>query len=207
MGQYSGIELSSEESKGTVAGPEERERTGGRKWSDGDTIQAAIGQSDNLLTPIQLANYVAALVNGGKRYRPHLIKEVRSPTDGSLVYEVKPEVVEDMKLDETNVNEVLKGMLDVTQEGTASSIFGTYPVKIGGKTGSAQVASGSDTGVFVAFAPYDNPQIAIAIVVEHGNSGGDVAPISRAVFDYYFNIKNTEEQQPIGRQQPMTLIR
>lgn len=208
MGQYTGIELSSEEAKGTVAGPEERERTGGRKWSGGDTIQASIGQSDNLITPIQLANYVAALVNGGKRYRPHLIKEVRSPSDGSLVYEVKPEIIEDMNLSETNVNEVLKGMLDVTQEGTASSIFETYPVKIGGKTGSAQVASGSDNGVFVAFAPYDNPQIAIAIVVEHGNSGGDVAPISRAVFDYYFNIKNnTEEQQPISRQQPMTLIR
>ncbi len=206
LGDYSGIELSQEEAKGTVAGPEERKRVGGREWSGGDTIQASIGQSDNLITPIQLANYVATLVNGGKRYKPHLVKEVRSPADGSLVYEPEIEVLEDIDLKDENIGEVLQGMLDVTQEGTASSIFEGYPVKIGGKTGSAQVAKGSDNGVFVAFAPYDNPQIAVAIIVEHGNSGGDVAPISRAVFDYYFNINNSEEEKTISRKQPMVLM-
>lgn len=192
LGQYSGIELSSEEAKGTMAGPAERERVGGRQWSGGDTIQAAIGQSDNLFTPIQLANYVATLVNGGRHYKPHLIKEIRSPLTGEIVFKSKPEVVSDLDLKQENLNAVMKGMLDVTQEGTASSVFEDYPVQVGGKTGSAQVAKGSDNGVFVAFAPFDEPQIAIAVVVEHGNSGGDVAPVARAIFDYYFSINYTE---------------
>ena len=205
LGQYSGIEISAEEAKGTVAGPEEREKSGGREWSGGDTIQAAIGQSDNLFTPIQLANYVATLVNGGKRYKPHLIKEVRSPSTGEIVYESKPEILNNLNLKEENVRAVMKGMLDVTQEGTASGVFENYPVKVGGKTGSAQVAKGSDTGVFVAFAPYDDPQIAIAVVVEHGNSGGDVAPVARSVFDYYFNL-NGNANQNTAQTQTMNLI-
>lgn len=206
LGEKTGIEISSEEAKGTVAGPEAREKSGGRQWSGGDTIQAAIGQSDNLFTPLQLANYVATLVNGGKRYKPHLIKEVRSSVDGELVYETKPEILNNLELKEENVNAVLKGMLDVTQEGTASSIFENYPIKIGGKTGSAQVAKGSDNGVFVAFAPYDDPQIAIAIVVEHGNSGGDVAPVARSVFDYYFSVGEKTQNETDIKNQTMTLI-
>lgn len=196
LGEKSGIELSLEESKGTVAGPEERERIGGRKWSGGDTIQASIGQSDNLITPIQLANYVATLVNGGKRYMPHIIKEIRSPETGKIIKTVKPEIIEDLDIDEKNLKAVMKGMLGVTQDGTASSVFENYPVAVGGKTGSAQVATGSDNGVFVAFAPYDDPQIAIAIVVEHGNSGGDVAPVARSIFNYYFGISDNEEETP-----------
>lgn len=206
LGQQSGIELSSEEAKGTVAGPEAREKAGGREWSGGDTIQASIGQSDNLFTPLQLANYVATLVNGGKRYRPHLIKEIRSPVTGEIVYETKPEILNNLELEDENVKAVMQGMLDVTQEGTASSIFEDYPIKIGGKTGSAQVASGSDTGVFVAFAPYDDPQIAVAIVVEHGNSGGDVAPIARSVFDYYFSVGDKAPINNIEKSQTMTLL-
>ena len=96
-------------------------------------------------------------------------------------------------------------MLDVTHEGTASGVVEYYPVKVGGKTGSAQVAKGSDTGVFVAFAPYDDPQIAIAVVVEHGNSGGDVAPVARSVFDYYFNL-NGNANQNTAQTQTMNLI-
>ncbi len=188
LGQYSGIELSSEESKGTMASPESRKNSGGREWSGGDTIQSAIGQSENLFTPIQLANYVATLVNGGKRFKPHLIKEIRSTLTGEIISESKPEIISELDISKDNLKAVMKGMLDVTQEGTASSVFEDYPVKVGGKTGSAQVAKGSDNGVFVAFAPFDNPQIAIAIVVEHGNSGGDVAPIAKAIFDYYFNV-------------------
>lgn len=187
LGEKTGIELTAEEEKGRLAGPEDRAKYKGDGWQPGDTLQAAIGQSDNLFTPIQLANYVSTLVNGGKRYKPHLVKCVRSPSDGSVVYETEPEVLSEVDVSEKNVRAVLEGMLGVTENGTASSAFDGYPIKVGGKTGSAQVAVGSDNGVFTGFAPYDNPQIAVAVVVEHGNSGGDVVPIVKAVLDEYFN--------------------
>ncbi len=187
FGEKTGIELASEEEKGRLAGPEDREKYGGSPWRAGDTLQAAIGQSDNLFTPLQLANYLSTLINGGKRYTPHLVKTIRSPLDGSILYETQPTVVGEVSMKSENVRAVLEGMLGVTENGTASSAFKEYPIKVGGKTGSAQVAVGSDNGVFVGYAPYDNPQLAVAVVVEHGNSGGDVVPIVKAVFDKYFN--------------------
>lgn len=187
FGEKTGIELASEEERGRLAGPEDRAKYKGENWQPGDTLQAAIGQSDNLFTPLQLANYISTLVNGGKRYKPHLVKSIRSAVDGSVVRETVPEVVSEVYVSEENIRAVLEGMLGVTENGTASSAFDGYPIKVGGKTGSAQVAMGSDNGVFTGFAPYDNPQIAIAVVVEHGNSGGDVVPIVKKTFDEYFN--------------------
>ncbi len=191
LGEKTGIELASEEEKGRLAGPEDRAKYKGENWQPGDTLQASIGQSDNLFTPLQLANYISTLVNGGKRYRPHLVKSVRSTVDGSVVYETVPEILGEVNVSEENLRAVLEGMLGVTENGTASSAFEGYPIRVGGKTGSAQVAIGSDNGVFTGFAPYDNPQIAIAVVVEHGNSGGDVVPIVKMTLDEYFN--NNEE--------------
>lgn len=189
FGQKTGIELSSEEAAGRLAGPEDREKNGGGRWQPGDTLQAAIGQSDNLMTPLQLANYICTLVNGGVRREPHLVKSVRSPVDGSIVYASEPVVVEKVEMQPENIQAVLNGMLAVTEDGTASSVFEGYPIRVGGKTGSAQVARGSDNGVFTGFAPFDKPEIAIAIVVEHGNSGSDVAPIAKAVMDAYFDVE------------------
>lgn len=189
FGQRTGIELSGEEAAGRLAGPEDREKNGGGRWQPGDTLQAAIGQSDNLMTPLQLANYICTLVNGGVRYEPHLIKSVRSPVDGHIVVATEPVILEEIEMQPENINAVLRGMLAVTEDGTASKVFEDYPIRVGGKTGSAQVARGSDNGVFTGFAPYDNPEIAIAIVVEHGNSGSDVAPIAKAIMDAYFNVE------------------
>lgn len=200
LGQRTGIELASEESKGRVAGPEDRKNNNLGIWNPGDTLQAAIGQSENLLTPLQLANYVATLVNGGTRYRPHLVKAVRSSVDGSTKLAGEPEVVEQIDMQPQNLQAVLSGMLGVTEDGTASSIFRNYPISVGGKTGSAQVASGSDNGVFVGYAPFDDPQIVVVVVIEHGNSGSDVAPVARDILDYYF-LSDTDpavEQQESG---------
>lgn len=193
LGERTGFELASEESKGRLAGPEDREAYGGEPWRPGDTLQAAIGQSDNLFTPLQLANYLSTLINGGNRYKPHIVKTVRSPIDGSVVFEKEPEVVETIPMQEENIDAVLNGMLGVTEDGTASSHFRGYPIEVGGKTGSAQVAVGSDNGLFVGYAPFDDPEIAIAVVIEHGNSGGDVVPVVKDVLDAYFN--NYEEPQ------------
>lgn len=197
FGQKTGIELVNEEEKGRLAGPEDREKYGGPQWRPGDTLQASIGQSDNLFTPIQLANYLSTLVNGGKRFRPYLVKTIRSPIDGGIIYQTQPEIMGEVSVKPENLRAVLEGMLGVTENGTASSAFKDYPIKVGGKTGSAQVAVGSDNGVFVGFAPYDNPQIAIAVVIEHGNSGGDVVPIVKGVFDEFFN-NNGQTQNDIN---------
>lgn len=204
FGEKTGIELSSEEAKGRIAGPEDRKKYGAEQWRGGDTLQAAIGQSDNLFTPIQLANYISTLVNGGTRYKTHLVKSVRSTTDGKVVYESNPEVMGTVTIQPDNLKAVLEGMLGVTEDGTASSAFRGYPIKVGGKTGSAQVASGSDNGVFVGFAPYDDPQLVVAVVVEHGNSGGDVVPVAKAVFDEYFN-NNGKVESDINNQTGLLL--
>ncbi len=199
FGQRTGIELSGEEAAGRLAGPEDREKNGGGTWQPGDTLQAAIGQSDNLMTPLQLANYICTLVNGGTRYVPHIIKSVRSPVDGTIVYASEPVVAQKIEMQPQNLKAVLDGMLAVTEDGTASSVFEGYPIRVGGKTGSAQVARGSDNGVFTGFAPFDNPEIAIAIVVEHGNSGSDVAPIAKAVMDSYFEVETNYSQSPYSK--------
>mgnify|MGYP002543695507 CR=1 FL=1 len=199
FGERTGFELASEEAKGRLAGPEDRKAYGGEQWRPGDTLQAAIGQSDHLFTPIQLANYLSTLINGGNRYKPHIVKTVRSTADGSIVQEKQPELVDTMNLQQENINAILDGMLGVTEDGTASSHFKGYPIEVGGKTGSAQVAVGSDNGLFVGYAPFDDPEIAIAVVIEHGNSGGDVVPVVKAVLDEYFN-NHGETQNDINHQ-------
>ncbi len=194
FGEYTGIELSGEESQGRLAGPADRQKYAGGQWRGGDTLQAAIGQSENLFTPLQLANYVATIANGGTRYKPYLVKTVRAAGNGKCVLESTPEVIEEIQIKPETLNAIKSGMLGVTENGTASSVFHNYPIKVGGKTGSAQVSRGSDNGVFVGFAPFDKPEIAVAVVVEHGNSGSDVAPIAQAAFNQYFlnNSQNSD---------------
>ncbi len=191
MGQKTGIELPGERA-GTIAGPIERDERG-ETWWDGDTLQAAIGQSDNLLTPLQLANYVATIVNGGTRYQPTLLRSVRSYVGNEEIKAFEPTVVEELGISETSYNAIMAGMGAVTEDGTASSVFGNYPIKVGGKTGTASVPSGSATGVFVAFAPFDNPEIAVAIVIEHGAHGNYAATVARDIFDQYFGDKAVAE--------------
>lgn len=184
LGSLTGIEIS--ESAGILAGPEFSEKAG-VQWYPGNTLAAAIGQSDNAFTPLQLANYVATLANGGTRYRTHLLKSAKSYDYSETLAEIKPEVVDYLEVSGQSLNAVLSGMRAVAETGTAANVFGDYPVKVGAKTGSAQItATKSDNGIFVAFAPFDDPEIAVAVVVEHGGQGNRVAPIARDIFDAYF---------------------
>ncbi len=192
LGEYTGIELAGEE-KGQIAGPELREKTG-REWYPGDVLQAAIGQSDNLFTPLQMANYVATLANGGTNYELHLLKAVKSNTDNTIIYENEPKVKKTISVKEENLKAVLAGMQLATSEGTASAAFADFPFKTGGKTGSAQVSQGSSNGIYVGYAPYDNPQIAVAVVIEHGGGGGNASYIARDIFwEYFFGSTSTEK--------------
>ncbi|MBC8537125.1 penicillin-binding protein 2 [Feifania hominis] len=191
FGQKTGIELPGE-SAGILASPAYREKQG-QPWYSGDTLQAAIGQSYHLITPLQLCNYVATIVNGGTRYQPHLVKSVKSYRHDETILEVEPTVVEELGLSDSTWTAVMEGMRSVTEDGTASSVFRNYPIKVGGKTGTASVSSGSATGVFVCFAPYDDPEIAIAVVVEHGAHGNTVAPVARDIMDVYFAQKEANK--------------
>jgi len=189
LGQKTGIELAGE-SMGVMAGPMLREEQG-LKWYAGDTLIASIGQSDNLFTPIQLANYVATIANGGTRYETHLLKTVQS--GNTVVSEKLPNVMAEIGYTEENLAAVHAGMLEVTEDGTASKVFADYPVSVLGKTGSAQVGGGKANGVFVLAAPAEDPQIAIAVVVEHAGSGNTVAWIARDMLDAYLGIERNAE--------------
>lgn len=182
LGQPTGIEIG--ETVGVIAGPEER----GSNWYPGDTLMAAIGQSDNAFTPVQMANYVATICSGGKRYEAHLVDTVIA-SNGDLVEEKVPKEVADVGLSSENLSAILDGMRRVTEDGTASRVFSDYSVSVIGKTGSAQVQGGEANGVFVLAAPAENPEIAIAVVVEHGGSGNNVAWIARDILDAYMATK------------------
>lgn len=184
FGELTGIEIAGEV-KGQVASPENKEKRG-VKWNPGDTLQASIGQSDNLITPIQLASYVATIANGGTRYQPHILKMIKDSETGDVVKKSDVTVVDKIDIKEENLNAVKLGMKKVAEEGTASNVFDGFFVEVGGKTGTAEVSKGSNNGIFVAFAPYDNPQIAVAIVIEHGTGGYLAAPIAKAMFTEYF---------------------
>ncbi|MEE1043111.1 MAG: penicillin-binding transpeptidase domain-containing protein, partial [Clostridia bacterium] len=164
-------------------------------WYPGDTLQASIGQSDHLFTPIQLANYVATLANGGTRYKLHIIKEVKSEADSKTILKNEPEVVDKIEINDNNYKAIIDGMRAVSETGTASNVFANYPIPVGGKTGTASVPVGTANALFVAVAPLDNPQIAIAIVVEHGGHGNYVAPIAKNIISYYMQLNTTPEKQ------------
>lgn len=186
LGKPTGLELPPGEKSGRVA-----ERIEGKMWYLGQTLSAAIGQGDNTFTPLQMANYISTLVNGGTRYKPYLVSKVVSP-EGKLVNKFGPEVVEKINLSPANVEAVKEGMLKVTSPGgTGAGYFTNFPIAVGGKTGTAQNPHGADHGWFVGFAPYDNPQIVIVIIVEQGGHGGSAAaPVARAIFAKYFGIDN-----------------
>ena len=176
LGQKTGIELT--EQAGVVASPEFTESLGGT-WYEGNILSVAIGQESTQVTPIQLANYIATLVNGGTRYSTHLLKTVKSNDFSQVTYNYEPKVVGEVEMEEENRQAVMEGMLMLTTEGSVSSAFKDVPVSVGAKTGSAQVSAQTNSNaVFVCFAPYDDPQIAVAIAVEHGGSGSELGKIA-----------------------------
>lgn len=190
LGELTGIEFP-DEAKGNVSSREYKKQIATNEydqtWYAGDTIQTAIGQSYSYFTPIQLANYIAGIANGGTRYKTHILKSVRSSVDGSTIYEPKPQIIGEVDVNPDNLEAVKQGMLGVVDEGSASAIFENYQERIGGKTGTAQIGNNvSDNALFVAFAPFDDPEIAVAVVIEHGVKGANAAYVARDIFDKYF---------------------
>lgn len=155
-----------------------------------DLAFTAIGQSEKY-TLMQLAQYVSTLANDGKRMKPHVVKEMISPIDGSVL-KAEPQVMNQIPFAIEHIQAVQRGMRDVVRQpyGTFHSVFGSYPVAVAGKTGTAETGRGTENSLFVGYAPYDDPQIAIAVIVpdvqQKSHSSEILGPISRAIMDTYF---------------------
>lgn len=191
LGEKTGIELDGEKS-GVVAGREYTENILHEVWYDGSTLAAAIGQENNQFTPLQLANYIATLVNGGNHYATHLLKEVKSADYSQVLYTYEPQLLHTIDIKAENLDAIKKGMLALTESGSLAKYFTDVDVKVGAKTGSAQVSSATNSNaVLVAFAPYDDPEIALCIVVEKGGSGSELGAIAADIISYYFDSEET----------------
>ena len=140
---------------------------------------------------LQLANYVATLVNGGNHYSAHLLQSVKSNDFGTLVYQREPELLDTLNISAENMETVKAGMKLMAAEGSVRNYFKDLPVTVGAKTGTAQVGqeNTNSNAVFVCFAPYEDPEIAISIVVERGGSGTELAAIAADIMSYYFNAE------------------
>lgn len=187
LGQSTGIEIG--DVSGVLASPEWAEAHD-REWTDGQTITAAIGQSYNLFTPLQLANYVATLVSGGEHYEAHLLKNVKSYDNSRVVDVYGKGPLNDLNISDSTMAAVTKGMHDLTYDSLRSA-FSRCVVEAGAKTGSAQVGTDIANGTFVAYAPYDDPEIAIAIVVEKGGSGSLLANAAVDIINAWFTRDGT----------------
>lgn len=189
FGRTTGIEIG--DASGLLAGPEEREARG-EVWYGGDTVQAAIGQSDNLFTPLQIANYMATLVSGGKHYDAHLLKTAKTYDNAQVVAEGSTEPSNVIEISDSTLNAVKTGMHNLTKT-TLSGYFSRCVVEAGAKTGTTQLGENiTNNGCFVCFAPYDDPEIALALVIEHGNAGAQLASTAVEVLNAYFTPKESE---------------
>ncbi|MCL2343845.1 MAG: penicillin-binding transpeptidase domain-containing protein, partial [Firmicutes bacterium] len=202
LGQPTGIELT--EATGQVAGPEAKAAQGKRlgwssfesQWFDGDTVSAAIGQSISVFTPIQLANYVATFASDGNHNKLSLLKSVRSFDYSTEVYTHSPALLNKCDYDPSFYQAIQEGMREEiagpNYNQTVHNVFATANYTVAAKTGTAQLGPGqTDNGVFICYAPFDKPEIAVAVAVEKGGSGAALAEIARAVLDYYFSFKNS----------------
>lgn len=217
LGQKTGIELSGEVA-GTIAGADDKSEDGLKSpWYLGDTLSAAIGQSGSSYTPIQLANYIATIANGGKLNKVSLIKSVDNEVAGTSeslanINKYTSEYTgvnfeeKDLNINSEYIDAIKKGMLSVTSEtgGTSYIVFKNSDIQVAGKTGTAQVPNGNNNGIFVGFAPYDNPKIAVVAVIEHGGEGTYTANVVKPIMEEYFNIdkesKQNEKAQNVSNQ-------
>jgi len=198
LGRTTGLEI--RENPGRIATPEFVREALNVAWMRGDTVATAFGQGHNMFTPIQLANYSATIANGGTLHSLTILRRIKSSDFTELLHSHEPEVLS--VIEETEYVQIIQeGMRAVSRgnRGTARSVFGDYPVRVAAKTGTVQnELHDINDGVFVCYAPADNPQIAISVVIEKGGSGSAVMDVARVVFDYYFRSEVTLRATPYG---------
>lgn len=191
LGQKTGIEI--DEAQGILAGIEYRDSIG-KGWKPGETLLASIGQSDNSFTPLQLSNYCAAIANGGTRYVPYLVSKVLSADYKTTLYEHTPEVAVQTNISKESLETVKGGMYIVANETSCEPYLGHLKYKVACKTGTAEktrrvngvYVDGTD-GFLIAFGPYEDAEISIAVVIENAGSGSSTAQVAADIFEYYFS--------------------
>lgn len=198
LGQKTNIELPGEIS-GTLAGKKLYEKLD-EAWYYGNTLSAVIGQAENNFTPIQMARYIAMLTNGGKKLDLTVIKDIINNQGESIKTEEVKDYInkklgiektseENLNIQKENLKTVLEGMQSVTEEGgTAYSVFKDFPIQVGGKTGSAEAGNDKTNAWFVGFAPYENPEIAVVVLVENGAHGYYSAEVTKEIMEAYFGL-------------------
>ena len=203
LGQKTNIELPGEIS-GTLAGKKLYDKLG-ETWYYGNTLSAVIGQAENNFTPLQMARYIAMLTNGGKKLDVTIIKNVIN-NNGEIVDKkeveeyindrlgIKRTNEQDLNVNKENLKTVLEGMQSVTEEGgTAYSVFKDFTIHVGGKTGSAE-AGNKVNAWFVGFAPYEDPEIAVVVLVENGSHGYYSAEVTKEIMEAYFGLNEQIEE-------------
>ncbi len=202
LGELTGVELY--ESTGNMTSPQsyqEIHSERGYEWTDGNTCQAAIGQADNWFTTMQLATYTATLANGGKRLKSHFLEEVTDYSRQELVRRYEPEELYDAEISPDVLGVVRQAMIQTAVTGTARSVFSDYPISVACKTGTAQTSGaewedgGTEENIsFICYAPANDPEIAVAVVLEHGRSGNYAMNVAKDMLDYYFGFYTWDDE-------------
>ncbi len=199
LGTTTGVELS--EATGVMSNRQEYRENHGVSWTDGVTPQAAIGQADNMFTPIQLATMCATIANGGVRLQTHFLDKITDYTGETVIEEYQPAELYDAGISSDVLGVVQTGMQMVATQGTAADVFANYPVSIACKTGTAETSTPDENGnkptepnlSFICYAPADDPQIAIAVMMEYGNSGDYAKNVAKDILDQYFGYYTWDE--------------
>lgn len=196
LGQKTGIKLYGE-AVGNVASEKYKREVFDQDWYLGETFDAAIGQSYTLVTPIQMAVMMSEIANGGIRYEPYIVSRIDN-LDGTPLEVFSPKKTGTLQVSKSIMDIIRNALHDVAQEGgTAGDLFKNFPIKVAGKTGTAEVAKGYDHGWFVAYAPYDKPRIVVVAIVEQGSFGAmSAAPIVKSILESYFNIPAIKPVEP-----------
>ena len=199
FGKTTGIDLFGE-TEGIIASPEYKMKVFDEDWYLGDTFNAAIGQGFNLATPLQLAVMLSAVANNGDIYKPHLVEKIVND-DGSVVKEIKPEKIGHLPVSKETLELLQSALKAVAQEGGTAAQLANLSVPVAGKTGTAENPHGKDHGLFVGYAPADNPNLVVVAVIDQGGFGSvSAAPIVQRIFEYVFPPKqpalvNTQKKQ------------
>ncbi len=186
LGEATGVELF--EYKGVMASADNRVAAGGI-WHPGDVLQAAIGTSDSRFTPLQIAMYTATLANNGTRMNANIISKITTYDGKEIISQSKPEIASVVDAEESVFAAIEKGMIAASHQpgGTAFSYFGGYPVTVASKTGTPEnVGEKADDCIFICYAPAEDPEIAVAVVIEEGYQGYHGAPVAKEILDAYF---------------------
>ena len=196
LGTTTGVEIG--ESTGTMSNPQEYRENHGVNWTDGVSAQTAIGQADNMFTPIQLATMCATIANGGVRLQTHFLDKVLDYTGETVLEAYEPVELYDAGLSSAVLGVVQTGMQMVATEGNAGTVFANYPVSIACKTGTAETSTGKNGTEpnlsFICYAPADDPEIAIAVMMEYGNTGNYAKYVAKDILDQYFGFYTWDEE-------------